>query len=256
MKSLIQLLFGKRKEPKGLEPEKPNYHAYDAEKEMIRRSMYLPESNWVYNGDLGLFLNKEDEDTRLALVFPLSRQTRYIYAAMESGKRIIAALPSEFHSQIVHDIKEFTGEDLHEITGGRIEVLTEPTSGSTQEISLYGKSGDYGQANHDEVAEILSRNGIGARFKKDNMNEELIRQEREKWTERNRLLAKLIDFETDKVLEERRTGRRGKGWEEINKSQEKAREEFDRAEEEMRAIIEGKRNEMEGYYPARNRDTK
>lgn len=251
MKSLRELLFGRKSKQE--EPKKADYHAYNAEREMIERSMHLPESNWVYNGDLGLFLNKEDEDTRLALVFPSSRQTRYVYAAMDSGKRIIAALPSEFHSQIVHDIKEFTGEDLHEITGGRIEVLTEPTSGLTQEISLYGKSGDYGQANHDEVAEILSRNGIGARFKKDNMNEELIRQEREKWTECNRLLASVIDFETDKVLEERKTGRRGKEWEELNQLQQIAREEFDRAEEEMRAIIEGKRNEIEGYYPAREK---
>lgn len=135
-------------------------YRYDICKQMTERSMELPEVTWTYDGYLGLFVNKDAEETRLVLVLPKRGHTKYIYAQTESGKKIVSALPYEFHREIVSATEEMSGEGLYGISGGHIDVLKRPFS--KRSVVLSGSSGDFGRANHQEVAAVLRKHGLEA----------------------------------------------------------------------------------------------
>jgi len=133
------------------------YKNYD---QMIKRSINLPESRWSYDGKLGLFINRDNESIRLAIVVPKNGHSKYIHAKIGSGKEIVAALPYELHREIVDAIEKMTEERLYDISGGHIRTSKNCFSNPT--LVLYGYSIDFGKANHEEVAEMLNKYGLEA----------------------------------------------------------------------------------------------
>ena len=133
-------------------------YRYDICEQMTERSIGLPEVKWTYDRHLGLFVNKDTEETRLVLVLPKRGHTKYIYAQTESGKKIVSALPYEFHREIVSATEEMSGENVYGISGGHIDVSKKLFS--KRSLVLSGSSVDFGRANHQEVADVLRKHGL------------------------------------------------------------------------------------------------
>jgi len=151
------------------------------EKEMGDKSFELPEARWSYNGIWGpvsgFFVNRNDEDTRLALILPkggtakyAAKYAKYIHAyEQHSGKNVVMAVPCPYlygnlHKNIVSMYERKTDMRLHKISGGLIEVSKRPFS--DLELTLFDYSRDYGKADHKKVAELLSSYGLNAKWRK------------------------------------------------------------------------------------------
>jgi hypothetical protein len=102
---------------------------------------------WEPDGWIGRFC----KDEGYALVLPKSGHSKYIVAEME-GKEIIVALPASRHYEIVREMERKTGKKLDWVRGGHLRTKTE---GKKTTVEIYGSSGDYGQANHEDTKKVL-----------------------------------------------------------------------------------------------------
>lgn len=133
-------------------------YPYYVEEKMTEKSINLPKARWDYNKKIGLFINRDNGDDRLALKIPKNGHGKYIYAEMNSGKNIVAAFPYDLHKGIVEKVEELTGDSLYNISGGHLSISTKKNS--NPQITIYGSSVDYSKANHEEVAELLNKHGL------------------------------------------------------------------------------------------------
>jgi hypothetical protein len=141
-------------------------YRYTIRQKMIEESLKLEKAIWHYNGCFGFFLKRNEIE--IALVLPKSGVwVKYIHAKTENGKDIIAALPFQFHIDIVEAIEKVTGEKLKDIKGGFIKIEKKIT------FILYGASRSYGKADHEKVASILNKllNEFGLTVKVDDFSD-------------------------------------------------------------------------------------
>jgi hypothetical protein len=143
-----------------------NSYKYEIRQKMIEESLKLEKAIWHYNGYFGFFLKRNEIE--IALVLPKSGVwVKYIHAKTENGKEIIAALPFQFHIDIVEAIEMATGEKLKDTKGGFIKIEKKIT------FILYGTSQSYGKADHEKVASMLNNllNEFGLTVKVDDFSD-------------------------------------------------------------------------------------
>jgi hypothetical protein len=140
----------------------------------LQDAKYTFEDNFCYYDNKGenqlileLPTKKEAEDDYgLAKFFgaKITPSLKYIVATNDQGKEVVAAIDGYgMHRDIVAHVEEITGSKLHGISGGRFSV--DKSMFRQPKLTLYGSSQDFGEANHEQVAEILNKYGLEAKVR-------------------------------------------------------------------------------------------
>ncbi len=99
--------------------------------------------------DNNSFILRELKDNTEVIIF-LKKDAPVKYICIEEEKRrIIAALPFQYHQFIFDSLNENVS-DIKEITGGYIEWRSEG-------VELYSHSEDFGKADHQKLADLLNQ---------------------------------------------------------------------------------------------------
>jgi hypothetical protein len=130
-----------------------NMYNYQVRQAKIARSIILENDAWKYDGRIATF--KKTEDYHVAIVLPKDYHPKYIVGKTDTGRQVILALPADLHREIKSSYEKLTGEKVHSIAGGRIKK-------ENGKLILYGRSVDYGPANHEVVSELLTKLGFPA----------------------------------------------------------------------------------------------
>jgi len=158
----------------------PSYR-WNVKKQMRANAVKLPSAKYTFEDNHCYFDN--NGETQLILELPTKKEAewnygldrffgaktvpnlKYIVATNEQGKKVVAAIDGYgMHKDIVKHVEEITGSKLHRITGGRFSV--NKSMFRKLLIEIYGASKDFGQADHNEVAEILNKYGLEAKVGK------------------------------------------------------------------------------------------
>lgn len=102
------------------------------------------------NTQYKVLISHDSEDKRFVIIMGDRTRQNYI-RAFSGGKEYIISLPFDlcgYHREIKHKLEEEIGKRVVVKGGGEIEYIDNV-------IGFCGASGDYGEANHEEVAEIL-----------------------------------------------------------------------------------------------------
>ena len=129
-------------------------YKYSIREELTNKSLKEPYAEWYYDNHYGFFVNKND--LKIALVLKENDWTKYVVGRVVSNNdysTIIAALPFQYHSDIVEHIEKELDCRLAFITGGYINTIKKPFYKPS--LELYGSSYNYGRANHKEIIKIL-----------------------------------------------------------------------------------------------------
>ncbi|MEM4366676.1 MAG: hypothetical protein QW035_00910 [Candidatus Anstonellales archaeon] len=121
----------------------------------METSTHLKE---VYNNCL--FSSSSSANYSVLLILPSTSVIKYIVGTTSSGKRVVAALPLEYHADIVEAVEDLLKEKLSSIKGGKIKVEGDIEN---PQLKVFGESQKYGEADHKEVVGILTSAGIKAR---------------------------------------------------------------------------------------------
>jgi|SRR3989344_6416135 len=128
-------------------------YRYGVGQAKIAKSVKLDNDSWEYDGRTAQF--RRDNDYHVALVTPGNYNPKYIHALSKSGREVVVALPEDLHVYVCGEYESMTGEKLHSISGGYIKK-------ENSKFLLYGASGDYGRADHERVARLLTKLGFPA----------------------------------------------------------------------------------------------
>ncbi|MEI6731737.1 MAG: hypothetical protein WCK90_03590 [archaeon] len=105
-------------------------------------------------------LEVDNNEFRISLDSPKDNYVKYIFAKDARGRQVVISSNLRYHEDIVKQYQSLSGEQLKEITGGRIRMVQASTG--KQMVLLYDSSDAYGKANHSFVANLLRNNGLEA----------------------------------------------------------------------------------------------
>jgi hypothetical protein len=143
----------------------PSYR-YDVLKEMRTRAAQVPSARYTFEDKHCYF--DSDSDTQICLEIPTKKDEgympsiKYIFARNDKGKKVVGAMYGfGLHRDMVKEVERITQSKLEGVSGGRLKA-NKSLFGKLS-LDVYGSSRDFGQANHEEVIEILNRYGLKAR---------------------------------------------------------------------------------------------
>ncbi len=136
-------------------------------REIRSRAVEFPDAKFKYNKRTCLYSNHLGNDYQLILEIPETDEdgvavVKYISAKDSKGRTIIAAIPFRLHREIAEEVKRITRNELTDVVGGRMNI--EGKSFRKMKIYVYGKSQEFGRADHNRTVEILKDESLEAKI--------------------------------------------------------------------------------------------